>query len=440
MVRGAGIFFFSAMVWVLLLIPSSGIAGVIKTERWCDNPVVDATYYTDGSIKLDVPARGTADRTMTFIPTPAPTNPEPTPTPTDTTRGYITFIPAGRVGVLPEYRPATSEITNAASIFASPGEYEQVTFAIRPIRDLGTVTFTCSDLTGPGGAAITSTDIDVYIIEPTVEQFDNTTINKCKWVAKWLRNGSTATAYLGKNVQVYVDVHVPAGAASGIYTGSVGITSGGGTASSFSIQLEVMPLTLNRPIPWNIFFYDLYRPGPEVEWNESFSFDLAEMRRVGITQCVLSPIRYSSSFYVAPDGSIDCQYYDYWVQKYLEAGFEDPPIIAFEGLMYNIFEAKGVLAQYPFGSVNGNPTFPASSVDANTRAFAGQVLQNLYNHSISAGWGPFYAYFADEPYSGSQTMEKAKFMCGCGPAVRPADEDRRDALRNRLVGRPYRHG
>lgn len=396
-----------ALVVVMYLASGTpGVAQVIKTERWCENPVVDAFYYADGHIELDVPVRGEDYRRMQFHPSSA-VNPEPTPTPEETARGYITFVPAGRIGVVQVYCPATSEISGTTSIFASPGEFEQATFAIRPLRNLGTVTFTRSDFTGPGGAVIPSSVVDMYIMEPSVEEWstDPRWVDDCEWVAKWLRAGSTATGNQASNIQVLIDVHVPDDAAPGVYSGTVAIQVSGAPTYYFNVQLEVVQIALERSMPSGLFYYTVALSAPAFR-----EFEMSEMRRTGHTQCVLTPAGGNCGIHVYPDGSLDFTHYDTYVDAYIKAGFKDPPIISLEGQMYNIFAAKGVLGQYPFEGY-AEPTFPASSVDAETRAFAGLVLRNIHDHAVST-WGDWYAYFSDEPSSGTQRMEKAKFMCG----------------------------
>lgn len=392
---------------------ASTIAQVIGSERLCDDPIVDAYYYQDGHTEWDVPDRGEAYRRLQFIPFVL-TNPEPTPTPEETARGYITFSPAGRIGVLQEYRPAASEITSSTSIFAAPGEYDPATFAIRPLSDLGTVTFVCNDFTGPGGATISASNIDTYIVEPTAETMYHASDpgaggDKIRWVPKWLRPGNTAQATTLKNIQVYADIHVPADQTPGIYSGSVAVQIGGATVSSFAVTLEVLPFELERAMSWGLFRYGW---GDPIDRAELHRYELGEMHRIGMSECVISPLDYQNHPGVYSDGSVNAWMYDQSIDLYKEAGFEDPPVVAMEALMYFIFAAKGVLAQYPFSDIY-TPTFTADSVDAETRAFAGLVLQNLYDNAIEKDWPTgTYFYFADEPAVGPGRMECAKFMYG----------------------------
>jgi len=255
--------------------------------------------------------------------------------------------------------------------------------------------------------------VDVYIVEPTVEQI-GLTGDTARWVAKWLRPGSTANTTVARNSQVYLDVHVPADAKPGRYTGAIALKPEKGKASSFTVQLEVLPLTLSRPMPWGFYRYDWNEPDERGEW---LLWQLNEMRRAGMTQCVISPIHYQNRPGVSSDGAVDFSIYDRCIKLYEQAGFEDPPIIAMEGLMFGICAAMGKAGELKFKDrILG---VKAKEVPADVREFAGRVIRRIYDHALEAKWPPFYIYFADEPTVGSATMEQAKFMFGLTREVAP---------------------
>ena len=172
--------------------------------------------YSDGTIKMDVKGRS-RDNPMTFVPSPQPANPEPEPTEADRKRGYLLLAPASRGGVLPEYRPAPDEIGREVKIWASPGEFEPATFCVRPLRDLGEVRFEVGELKNKAGKVLAGAQIDLYVVEPTVEQIKLTDTN-CRWVAKWLAPVGRRRGQAGRNIQVVLDVRIPDDAAAGAYS------------------------------------------------------------------------------------------------------------------------------------------------------------------------------------------------------------------------------
>lgn len=392
----------------------------VKTEKVAEG--ITHLIYADGSEEWDITARGPEKHMMQFVPSPAQNREEPKPGKADVARGYITFSPKGRDGVLPEYIPAASEVTNKVSIFASPGEYEPATFAIRPLKDLSIVKFSCDSFIGPRGAKIASSSIEISIVEPTVEQIGQDS-NKCKWMAKWLRPDNTAKASARKNVQIYVDVHVPDNAKPGIYSGKVTIRSENGKTSSVAVSLEVLPLKLARSMPWGAFRYDwLLKPQERADFHR---FDLAEMRRAGLTQCTISPIHYANEWGpspgVNPDGSVDFTIWDQCIDLYKEAGFADPPIVSMEGLLAaTVIGGMGKsMGKDGTNKITAETLRKAEEYPDDIREFVKRVVRRVYDHSLEVKWPNFYVYLADEPYIPGMNIQTAKFMGDVAREVAP---------------------
>ena len=369
--------------------------------------------YSDGTIKLDIKGRP-RNNPMTFLPTPEPVNPEPKPTDVDRKRGYLLFVPLGRDGVLPEYRPAAGEIVDRISVFASPAEYELATFCLRPLQDLADVKFDVGTFKNAKGEPISGITADLYVLRPTIEQY-NYAGSTCRWQAKWLQPTDTGVAMSGQNLQVVVDVHASAKTSPGIYAAEVSISPRDGQPGRVTIELEVLPLTLHRPISWGFYRYDWKASDDKrTEW---ILWQLREMRRAGMTRCSISPLHIQTRPDVQPDGSIDFSVYDRAVELYEQAGFEDPPVIAMEGLMFSIGAAMGKVGELGFKDrILG---VKAEEVPDDVREFTARAIRKLYDHSLEVKWPPFYIYLADEPSIGSPKMEAAKLMYGLARKVAP---------------------
>ena len=85
-------------------------------------------------------------------------------TPEDRARGYAVFARDHSVAVLPDSAPQHGERTAELRAFAAPGEYEPVSFSVYPLRDLGTVTVSVSDLAGAAGTSIPAAAVDVGVV------------------------------------------------------------------------------------------------------------------------------------------------------------------------------------------------------------------------------------------------------------------------------------
>lgn len=359
---------------------------------------------------------------------------EPKPGARDIRRGYVAFSPQDKGGVLPEYIPSADEIKDEVSIFASPDEYEPATFAIRPLKDLGAVKFTCDELIGPEGAKISGSSVDVCIVEPTLEptMIEVYRGNEIRWYAKWLRPVNSAKAFAFRNLQAYLDIRVPEDAKPGLYSGKVAIDPEKGARSFFTLHLEVLPLKLSRPMSWGLFPYDWEKPA---ERAESILWQLIQMRRAGMTQCVISPFYYEERPGINKDGSVDLSIYDQCIELYRKAGFEDPPIVAMIGLMYGIAEVTGKLDELGFKrfAYTGDKSsvvfidqvvqsfelgINAEDVPDDVRELTRKVIRSIYDHSLEAKWPDFYLYTVDEPHP-VQRMEQAEFMFGAASDAAP---------------------
>ncbi len=389
---------------VLMSLAASGLRAEepAKTEKITDK--ITRLVYSDGREEWDVTGRGK----VTFMPT-KPSAEVVKPSAADFRRGFVAFVSRNREGVLPQYRPAKDEIASGVSMSAAPGEFELATLAILPLRDLGKVTFSVGELRGPGRSAIKPESIDTYITEPTVEQVGlyPPESNVVRWVAKWLRPANAVTASRDCCIQAYFDIHMPEDAKPGVYSGAIKVSSDAGK-SSFPVKLEVLDLKLEQPMPWGLYLYSWPKIGDNLDDQKR---TLAEMRRIGMSQAVLSPIWMQFGFGVSKDGEPDFSVWDQCVDLYTQAGFRNPPILAMEGLMYGITEAVGKSGEVKWANEGGMsvPGVKADDIPADVREFAKKVVRRVYDHGLEKKWPNFYAYFVDECSPGPRT-EKALFM------------------------------
>ena len=79
--------------------------------------------------------------------------------------GLIVFSRDWMSDVFYHDRPVPGERVSKLTASAFAGEYEPVTWAVVPLRDLGRVEVACSDLAGPAGTTIPATAIDVGYVQ-----------------------------------------------------------------------------------------------------------------------------------------------------------------------------------------------------------------------------------------------------------------------------------
>ena len=165
--------------------------------------------------------------------------------------------------ILPWYAVPTAEQIRQRklALFAARGQSEAVCVAVHALRDVKSVTVTCSELKGPGtiaASAVTTRLSLAYTVNPRnrsrniharqmlllkVDGWDIAKGRTCEWV---------------------VDVHVPADTKAGAYRGKVKVLAGGNAAAEFDLEMEVLPFALtDNGCRWGAFMTP--PPGPASE-------------------------------------------------------------------------------------------------------------------------------------------------------------------------------
>jgi len=135
-----------------------------------------------------------------------------------------------------EIKPLGGQFTTTAHLFATPGEYEPVSFTVRPLERVVRMFMTAGPLTGPAGT-IAADRVRVQ----SVEGFHGGDRDLLMDLGRpW-----DMPAY--RRERFWVTVHVPDNAASGTYRGAVRITSNGEPVGQLGLELEVLPFTLADP-------------------------------------------------------------------------------------------------------------------------------------------------------------------------------------------------
>jgi hypothetical protein len=136
-------------------------------------------------------------------------------------------------------KPLGGKATTRAKLFAAPGEYEPVSFALRPTERLPQVMIEAGDLALPGAGTSTIPAANLHLA--SVEGYHG----KGHDILMDLDHPWDMAA-LSKEL-FWVTVHVPADAKPGIYTGAVTITSEGKPVGKLDLELEVLPIALEDP-------------------------------------------------------------------------------------------------------------------------------------------------------------------------------------------------
>ncbi|OGS22275.1 MAG: hypothetical protein A2252_06855 [Elusimicrobia bacterium RIFOXYA2_FULL_39_19] len=277
-----------------------------------------------------------------------------TPTKEETGRGYVLFVCDYIDRVYRNTVPKEKEIKNIINTFATPGEYEPITFAVYPLKDLGPVQVKVSDLTTADGSKISKENIDIrkvsYLLKRTFPES-----KVCREVPQLLEKIDTVDILNGNTQEWWLTVKVPENAKAGIYKGKVTVNSEAKTTGELAISFEVLPFKLLSSQETGVWT-GVYA------YSDDNMQDLADMREHGITG-----------------------FNDFSISK-TKNSFEDA-----DRYMENLKKAglKGPVYLYYGTEIAISPEFK-------------DRLSNLKNHLKSANWPEVLIYPVDEPTAGTQ--------------------------------------
>ena len=168
-----------------------------------------------------------------------PTGPMPEVSAADQARGYVVFHRPWPECLYPNTAPRPEEMNPELRIFATPGEYEPLTVAVRGLREVAGLTCEPSDI-GPIRAA----DIDVRHVRYMRARPNYTTVGRQRIVPDVLEPTPTIDVPEGQTDRFWLTVRVPEDAAPGEYSGQIRLASAEGGSATVPVRLRVLPIQL----------------------------------------------------------------------------------------------------------------------------------------------------------------------------------------------------
>ncbi len=200
-----------------------------------------------------------------------------------------------------QIKPLGGRVSTTARMFAAPGEYEPVSFAVRPTERVEQMMMAPSALRGPGGTI----PADRVRVE-SVEGYHGGDRN----ILMGLGHAWDMPAY--SRELFWVTVHVPEDAKPGTYRGVVNITSKGERIGQLDVELEVLPVELIEP-PYALGYNYSSPKDPDV-----LAAQLRDMREHGMTT-----VGALYNFHL-PVNDDDTSELGDFVEHYAAAGFVQP--------------------------------------------------------------------------------------------------------------------
>ena len=161
----------------------------------------------------------------------------------DQQRGYMLFARNYQYRVYPNSLPAQEEVIHdGLNVACAANEYEPVTFVVRPLKDLGAVKVTVSDLAGEG-QTIPASSFEKFIVKYFPQQVSGVFYEAVPTVLYPYFDMELKQDW---NCQYWMTMHVPAGTPGGAYKGKISIQPANGEATELPLSVTVFPFDLPK--------------------------------------------------------------------------------------------------------------------------------------------------------------------------------------------------
>ena len=259
------------------------------------------------------------------------TSPPLEPTAEEQKRGYVLFARHWLDVVFPNSRPRTGEREARLRTFATPGEYEPLTFSVRALRDLKQARVTLSPLRGPQGR-IPASAVTVYPVRCLNKRVTYSSKQYVKDMPVLLERRPAVDIASGESKRFWLDVRVPA-AAPGMYEGAATFAADNAASARVPITVRVLPFRLVEP---KGLLLGEYYQGPRLakdaaQQREFLTRDLRDMREHGATSvglCIGFPgdqaKRTPTGVAIELDGE---SLWEHFMDTYRDLGFPAPIVM-----------------------------------------------------------------------------------------------------------------
>ena len=247
----------------------------------------------------------------------------------DVRKGYVVFSRDFQRYVYPWTIPAAEERVESLGTTMGRNDFEPLTFSIYPIRDLGRVRVTVSDLVGAGGHEISSRDVQVYVVKTMKKRSGSS--GEYQLVPRLLERSDQTQIPIDYTTRFWMTIHADSTTLPGTYSGIIRIDADHVDASTIPVEVEVLPVLL-EPVPGIEYSMCMSYEFFELDSKEWTMQDREKIYQDGLnifrdyknhgmsTVCVASPFQFQWN----KDGTPKLEHLKAMIRGAREAGFRDP--------------------------------------------------------------------------------------------------------------------
>ncbi|HUT93372.1 MAG TPA: hypothetical protein VMY37_28170 [Thermoguttaceae bacterium] len=333
----------------------------------------------------------------------------------DRGRGYALFARHWSEVIYPNTVPRAGELAPELATFASPGEYEPVTFTVLPLKDLGEAKVTAGDLRSPR-AVIAKENVEVrsvryMLVRPNYSMFFSYHV-----APDVLEQKESVAIDAGSNQRFWITVKVPDDAAPGVYEGKLVFHPAQGEPADVPLLLRVLPIRLEKN-PEHI--YGMYYRDPlsnvdennSPEANEYFRRKAELERRDMVAHGMNSHISDASGLDRDDEGNwtMDGAETDRRIALDRKYGLADHPLVVGFPVSWwytKLVDKQGLGSHLRLVRADVPPSF----FDEVTK-----MVEAIEKARKEYGWPEFLYYPIDEP---STSEDAVRFMVGVMKAIK----------------------
>jgi hypothetical protein len=179
----------------------------------------------------------------------------------DVNQGYVVFTRNFQRYVYPWTIPGETERTSMLHVKMGRNDFEPVTFAIYPIRDLGRVKVSVSDLNGPSGKIIPSENVLIQVTR--IMKIRNGDGNNYQLIPRLLDRTDHTVIPISYTTRFWLTIHADSMTIPGNYKGKIQIDTENEIAKTIPITVEVLPVTLESV--------------PDIDYSMCLSYEFFEL-------------------------------------------------------------------------------------------------------------------------------------------------------------------
>lgn len=170
-----------------------------------------------------------------------PAGPAPAISAADRARGFYIWHRHWATPIYAWTHPTADEINPTLRIFAAPGEYEPITFCVRPLRRIQRADVKVSNLGPVPASAFDIRKVRYMAARPNYS--DRSRLYRI--VPDVLERWQGGALPADENATFWLTVHVPDGAKAGVYRGTIAF-AGDGKVAKLPVQLRLLNVSLKE--------------------------------------------------------------------------------------------------------------------------------------------------------------------------------------------------